>query len=70
TRQIVERIAEALETSGVEIVPRVQINSGGEGGNGMLQSLIGMLLSEKGLAMQAAVPAANDDKPAEAIAAE
>ncbi|MDB5673025.1 MAG: hypothetical protein JWM65_7 [Sphingomonas bacterium] len=70
TRQIVERIAEALETSGVEIVPRVQINSGGEGGNGMLQSLIGMLLSEKGLALHAAVPAANDDKPAEPIAAE
>jgi uncharacterized membrane protein YqiK len=70
TRQIVERIAEALETSGVEIVPRVQINSGGEGGGGMLQSLIGMLLSEKGLALHAAVPAANDDKPAEPIAAE
>lgn len=70
TRQIVERIAEALETSGVEIVPRVQINSGGEGGGGMLQSLIGMLLSEKGLALQAAVPAANDDRPAEPIAAE
>jgi hypothetical protein len=73
TRQIVERIAEALETSGVEIVPRVQINSG-EGGNGMLQSLIGMLLSEKGLALQAAAPAANDDvggdRAAEPIAAE
>jgi len=67
TRQIVERIAEALETSGVEIVPRVQINSGGEGGNGMLQSLIGMLLSEKGLALQAAVPAANDDAREEAV---
>lgn len=38
----------------------MQINSGGEGGGGMLQSLIGMLLSEKGLALQAG-PAANDD---------
>jgi uncharacterized membrane protein YqiK len=61
TRQVIERLAEALETSGVEIVPRVQINTGGEGGQGggSLQALIGMLLSEKGMAMLAG-PAAND----------
>ena len=53
TRQIVERLADALEKSGVEIVPRVQI-SGNEGGGNMLQSLLGMLLSEKGLSLEAA----------------
>lgn len=61
TRQVIERLAEALETSGVEIVPRVQINTGGEGGQGggSLQALIGMLLSEKGMAMLAG-PAAGE----------
>ena len=61
TRQVIERIAAALETSGVDIVPRVQINTGGEqgGGGGSLQALIGMLLSEKGMAMLGG-PAAKD----------
>jgi uncharacterized membrane protein YqiK len=62
TRQVVERLAEALEKSGVDIVPRVQINSGSASGGeaaGSLQALIGMLLSEKGAAMLAG-PAAND----------
>ena len=63
TRQIVERLAEALEKSGVDIVPRVQISSGGDGGQsaGSLQALIGMMLSEKGQAMLAAP--ANDARP-------
>lgn len=60
TRQVIERIAEALETSGVDIVPRVQINTGGsEGGGGSMQALIGMLLSEKGMGLLTG-PAAND----------
>jgi uncharacterized membrane protein YqiK len=74
TRQVIERLAEALETSKVDIVPRVQINTGGgdrgEGG-GTLQALIGMLLSEKGVALLAS-PAANDqsstDTPEEVAA--
>ena len=64
TRQVVERLAEALEKSGVDIVPRVQINSGGAGAGGepagSLQALIGMLLSEKGAAMLAGPAAPND----------
>jgi len=50
TRQIVERLAEALEKSGVDIVPRIQISTGGEGAaaGGPLAALIGMMLSEKG----------------------
>ncbi|WP_254605260.1 SPFH domain-containing protein, partial [Sphingomonas bacterium] len=67
TRQVVERLAEALEKSGVDIVPRVQINSGGagdgQGGAGPLQALIGMMLSEKGQAMLAAP--ANDARSGE-----
>ena len=64
TRQIVERLADALEKSGVDIVPRVQISSGGEQGGAtggsLIQALIGMMLSEKGMALMAAPTAAND----------
>jgi len=67
TRQVIERLAQALETSGVDVVPRVQINTGGDAGasagGGALQALIGMLLSEKGMSMLA-TPAANDRGPA------
>jgi uncharacterized membrane protein YqiK len=70
TRQVIERLAQALETSGVDVVPRVQINTGGDtgagAGGGALQALIGMLLSEKGISMLA-TPAANDRGPAGVI---
>lgn len=66
TRQVIERLAQALETSGVDVVPRVQINTGGDAGagagGGALQALIGMLLSEKGMSILA-TPAANDRGP-------
>jgi uncharacterized membrane protein YqiK len=69
TRQVIERLADALEKSGVDIVPRVQINTGGANGDGAgggaLQALIGMLLSEKGVTMLGG-PAAGDE-PAEAV---
>ena len=49
TRQIVERLAEALEKSGVDIVPRIQIGTGGDGaGGGPRAALIGMMLAQKG----------------------
>jgi uncharacterized membrane protein YqiK len=57
TRQVVERLAEALEKSGVDVVPRIQISGGGagEGGGagGPLQGLLALLLSEKGEALLA-----------------
>ncbi|WP_174544942.1 SPFH domain-containing protein [Sphingomonas asaccharolytica] len=66
TRQVIERLAQALETSGVDIVPRVQINTGSDAGagagGGALQALIGMLLSEKGMSLLT-TPAANDRGP-------
>jgi len=68
TRQVIERLADALEKSGVDIVPRVQINTGGASGaegGGALQALIGMLLSEKGVTMLGSpvTTAANDARP-------
>jgi len=68
TRQIVERLAEALERSGVDIVPRVQISAGGDGGDagaggGLVSALLGLLVSEKGMSMVTG-PASNDVAPA------
>jgi uncharacterized membrane protein YqiK len=74
TRQVIERLADALEKSGVDIVPRVQISTGGASGaegGGALQALIGMMLSEKGLGLLGTpAAAANDGKSAPTIAAE
>lgn len=66
TRQIVERISTALETSGVDIVPRVQINgSGGNGdSNGTIQGMLAMLMSEK---FDNLLPEAADKTPSEVI---
>jgi uncharacterized membrane protein YqiK len=53
TRQIAERFAEALEKSGVDIVPKISIAGGAADGAGagtggpLLQALMAMILSEK-----------------------
>jgi uncharacterized membrane protein YqiK len=60
TRQVVERLAQALETSGVDVVPRIQITGNGADGANPLSGLIAMLLSEKGEALLAR----EDDRPA------
>lgn len=48
-RQVAERFAEALETSGVDVVPKVQINgSGADGqGGGVMQALLTLLMADK-----------------------
>ena len=48
TRQIAERFAQALETSGVDVVPKVSITgAGGEGGGNAVQALMTLLLADK-----------------------
>jgi uncharacterized membrane protein YqiK len=51
-RQIADRFAEALEKSGVDIVPKISLSGGGgDGGNGtggpIVQSLLALMLSDK-----------------------
>jgi uncharacterized membrane protein YqiK len=48
-RQVAERFAEALETSGVDVVPKVQISGAGgdASGGGVIQALLTMLMAEK-----------------------
>ena len=49
TRQVAERFAEALEKSGVDIVPRVQVSGGGDAAGGsLLNNLIAMMVAERG----------------------
>src|SRR6185295_1770484 len=51
SRQIADRFAEALEKSGVDIVPRIAIGGGASGaaggGNNVMQALLSVLLAEK-----------------------
>jgi uncharacterized membrane protein YqiK len=51
TRQVIERLAQALETSGVDVVPRIQISGNGPDGANPLSGLMALLLSEKGEAL-------------------
>jgi uncharacterized membrane protein YqiK len=47
-RQVAERFAQALEISGVDVVPKVQISgAGGADGGGVMQALLTLLMSEK-----------------------
>jgi uncharacterized membrane protein YqiK len=50
-RQVAERFAQALETSGVDVVPKVQITGAGAEGEGsggsIVQALLTMLMAEK-----------------------
>ncbi|HEY4031661.1 MAG TPA: SPFH domain-containing protein, partial [Caulobacteraceae bacterium] len=48
TRQVAERFAQALEVSGVDVVPKVQISgAGAESGGGAVQALMTLLLADK-----------------------
>jgi uncharacterized membrane protein YqiK len=50
SRQIADRFAEALEKSGVDIVPRIAIGGGtgaAGGGNNVMQALLSVLLADK-----------------------
>ncbi len=47
-RQVAERFARALETSGVDVVPKVSISgAGGEAGGSVMQALLTMLMAER-----------------------
>jgi len=47
-RQVAERFAQALETSGVDVVPKVSVAGGaGDGGGALVQTLLAMVLSDR-----------------------
>ena len=75
TQQVMNRFAEAIETSGVDVVPRVVVGGGGRDGNGdgggittsnVMQGLLTLLLSEK-IGGDATAPSTARSAEAEAI---
>ncbi len=61
TQQVLNRFAEAIQTSKVDVVPRIMVSGGnGEGGNSsgsIMEALLTMLLSEKYAALAGEAPA-------------
>jgi uncharacterized membrane protein YqiK len=46
-QQVMSRFAEAIEKSQVDVVPKIQMGGGAQGGGSLIESLLGLLLSEK-----------------------
>jgi uncharacterized membrane protein YqiK len=48
TRQVLERFAEAVQTAGIDLVPRIMITGqGSDGRGGLMEALLGLLVSER-----------------------
>jgi hypothetical protein len=63
TREVMSRFAEAIQTSRVDVVPKIVVGGGaggGAGGSSLLESLLAVLLSDK-LSAGALTPAAGGD---------
>ncbi len=61
TQQVMQRFAEAIQQSGVDVVPKILIGGAGEGGAGkggasVMEALLAMLLNDKLTAEMAAAP--------------
>lgn len=68
TQSVMQRFAEALQTSGVDVVPKIVVgaSSGKDGGQGgVLETLLTMLLSEKMTATLGSVQAPRDPQSEE-----
>ena len=46
-QQVMNRFAEAIEKSQVDVVPKISMAGGGQGGGNLIENLLGVLLSEK-----------------------
>ncbi|MBP1771558.1 MAG: hypothetical protein H6P99_721 [Holophagaceae bacterium] len=46
-QQVMSRFAEAIEKSQVDVVPKIHMGGGDKGGGSLIESLLGLLLSEK-----------------------
>ncbi|HLP30620.1 MAG TPA: hypothetical protein VK150_04605, partial [Geothrix sp.] len=46
-QQVMSRFAEAIEKSQVDVVPKIHMGGGEKGGGSLIESLLGLLLSEK-----------------------
>ena len=55
-QQVMSRFAEAIEKSQVDVVPKIQM-AGGQGGGSLIESLLGLMLSEKAGQLAGVAPA-------------
>jgi ethanolamine utilization microcompartment shell protein EutL len=46
-QQVMNRFAEAIEKSQVDVVPKIAMTGAGGGGSNLIESLLGLLLSPK-----------------------
>jgi len=69
-QQVMNRFAEAIEKSGSDVVPKIQMSSDGKGGGNLIENLLAMLLSGKLGETIAVTPSASVDPRAETLRSE
>ncbi len=67
-QQVMSRFAEAIEKSQVDVVPKIQM-AGGQGGGSLIESLLGLLLSEKAGKLAGVAASTQANPEAEALKA-
>jgi hypothetical protein len=67
-QQVMNRFAEAIEKSQVDVVPKIQM-AGSQGGGSLIESLLGLLLSEKAGQLAGVAVSAQPNPEAEALKA-
>ncbi|HJV48283.1 MAG TPA: SPFH domain-containing protein [Geothrix sp.] len=68
-QQVMSRFAEAIEKSQVDVVPKIHMGGGQQGGGSLIESLLGLLLSEKAGQLAGVAPTAAANPEAEALKA-
>ncbi|HEX4962953.1 MAG TPA: SPFH domain-containing protein [Thermoanaerobaculia bacterium] len=69
-QQVMNRFAEAIEKSGSDVVPKIQMSTDGKGGGSLVENLLAMLLSGKLSETLSSLPAVPVDPEAETLRAE
>ena len=68
-QQVMNRFAEAIEKSQVDVVPKILMGGGDKGGGSLIESLLGLLLSEKAGQLAGVAPTTVASPEAEALKA-
>ncbi len=66
-QQVMNRFAEAIEKSQVDVVPKINMASGAQGGGSLIENLLGVLLSDKVGEMAGITASVPRDPQAEAL---
>ena len=69
-QQVMSRFAEAIEKSGSDVVPKIQMSSDGKGGGSLVENLLAMLLSGKLSETLGDLPLVAGDPKAETLRSE